>query len=98
VVPVALTMRAFRDLSDRSSRGETVDSKDIEKHRNDVLRLLHIVIAEPIDAVPHIVRHDAARFAAMAHEEPPDVRNLPLVFGSFEEARTVLEVLFGPAS
>ncbi len=75
-----------------------VDSKDVKKHRNDVLRLLQVVIAEPIVAVPHIVSHDAARFAAMAREEPPDVRNLALVFGSLEEALTVLEVLFGPAS
>ena len=93
---IALKMRAFVDLSDRRSRGEAVDSRDIKKHRSDVLRLLQVVTAEPLDDVPQAVRHDAARFAAMAREDPPDVRNLALVFGSLGEALTVQEALFGP--
>jgi len=49
---VALTMRAFLDLSDRRSRGETVDSTDIEKHRNDVLRRCRRVLITAPDSVP----------------------------------------------
>lgn len=95
---IALKMRAFLDLSDRRSRGESVDAKDIKKHRSDVLRRLQVVTAEPLDDVPQAVRDDAARFAAAAREDPPDVRNLARVFGSLEEALTVLEVLFDPGS
>ena len=95
---VALKMRAFLDLSDRKSRGEAVDAKDIKKHRNDVLRLLQVVTAEPIDSAPDGVREDAARFADMAISDQPDPRNLALVFASLEDALAVLEVLFGAAS
>ena len=95
---VALKMRAFLDLSDRKSRGEAVDTKDIKKHRNDVLRLLQVVTAEPIASAPDGVREDAARFAATARVDQLDPRNLALVFASLEEALAVLEVLFGAAS
>ena len=93
---IALKMRAFLDLHDRRLAGEPVDARDIKKHRSDVLRLLQVVTAEPLDDVPQAIRHDADRFAAMAREDPPDVRNLALVFGSLEEALAVLGVLFGP--
>jgi len=95
---IALKTRAFRDLTDRRLGGGPMDAKDIKKHRSDVLRLLQVVTAEPLDAVPQAVRDDASRFAAMAREDLPDLRNLALVFGSLEEALTVLAVLFGPGS
>lgn len=94
---VALKMRAFLDLSGRKSRGEAVDTKDIKKHRNDALRLLQTVTAEPIASAPNVVREDAARFAAMARVDRPDLRNLELVFDSLEDALSVLETLFGAA-
>ena len=75
-----------------------MDSKDIRKHRSEVLCLLQVVTAEPLDAVPEAVRRDAARFAAMAREDSPDVRNLTLVFSGLEDALAVLEVLFASKS
>ena len=70
----------------------------MRKHRNDVLRLLQVVTAVPIDNTPELVRDDAKRFAAMARGDQQDPRNLGLVFASVEEALTVLEQLFGTAS
>ena len=72
-----------------------MDSKDIKKHRSDVLRLLQVVRAEPLDTVPHVVRSDTARCAVMIREESPAVHNLRLVFGIPEEALGLLEVLYG---
>lgn len=95
---VALKMRAFLDLSDRRNAGEVVDAKDIRKHRNDVLRLLQVVTAVPVDNTPEVVREDAARFAAMARVDHPDLRSLGLVFAGLEDALSVLEVLFGAVS
>ena len=95
---IALKMRAFLDLHDRRLAGEPVDARDMRKHRSDVLRLLQVVTAEPLVDVPQAIRDDAVRFAAMAREDAPDVRNLGLVFGSLEAALTVLEVLFGLGS
>jgi hypothetical protein len=36
---ICLKARAHRELSERKSKGESVDDKDIRKHRNDILRL-----------------------------------------------------------
>lgn len=40
---IVLKAKAWMDLSDRKGRGEAVDSKDVRKHRNDVLRLTAMV-------------------------------------------------------
>ena len=36
---IALKIKAWLDLSERKSNGEQIDSKDIKKHKNDILRL-----------------------------------------------------------
>lgn len=36
---IVLKAKAWLDLSDRKERGEHVDSRDVKKHRNDILRL-----------------------------------------------------------
>ncbi len=35
--------KAFLDLSDRSEKGEKIDSDNIKKHRNDVFRLAQLL-------------------------------------------------------
>jgi hypothetical protein len=55
--------KAFLDLSERRANGETIDTKNIKKHRNDVFRLLQLLpAAETID-LPDGVTADLARFA-----------------------------------
>jgi hypothetical protein len=36
---ICLKARAHREMSDRKAKGESVDEKDIKKHRNDILRI-----------------------------------------------------------
>lgn len=36
---ICLKARAHRELSERKAKGDKIDSKDIAKHRNDILRL-----------------------------------------------------------
>ncbi len=44
---IALKGKAWLDLTRRKVAGEAVDSKDIRKHRGDVLRLWQIIIPQP---------------------------------------------------
>lgn len=37
---VLLKMKAWLDLSERKEKGESIDSKSIKKHKNDILRLI----------------------------------------------------------
>ena len=40
---IPLKAKAFLDLSGRKEKGESIDSRDILKHRNDVFRLMGII-------------------------------------------------------
>jgi hypothetical protein len=60
-VLVPLNARAWLDLTERRARGERVDQRDIDKHRNDVFRLAAIVPGETV-TLPPTVRDDVRRF------------------------------------
>jgi hypothetical protein len=60
-VLVPLKARAWLDLTERRARGERVDQRDIDKHRNDVFRLAAIVPGETAP-LPALVRDDVRRF------------------------------------
>lgn len=63
---VPLKARAWIDLTARQARGERVDSNDIKKHRNDVLRLVQLIPPTVRVALPHSVRADLAVFVERA--------------------------------
>ena len=59
---IPLKARAWLDLTQRKAAGENIDSRDIKKHRNDVLRLYQILSPEiKIDA-PEAMRRDLDTF------------------------------------
>jgi hypothetical protein len=60
-VLVPLKARAWLDLTERRTRGERVDQRDIDKHRNDVFRLAAVLPGDPV-TVPPTVRGDVQRF------------------------------------
>lgn len=60
-VLVPLKARAWLDLTERRARGERVDQRDIDKHRNDVFRLAAVLPGEPV-TLPLTVRDDVERF------------------------------------
>ena len=59
---IPLKARAFLDLTDRSESGETVDSKNIKKHRNDVFRLVQLLPQDASVDVSEPIREDLRRF------------------------------------
>ncbi|MEZ4649359.1 MAG: hypothetical protein R3E97_11385 [Candidatus Eisenbacteria bacterium] len=59
---IPLKARAWLDLTERRHRGERVDSKAIDKHRNDVFRLAGTLPGEPGPEVSLAVRADISRF------------------------------------
>jgi hypothetical protein len=61
---IALKARAWIDLTTRRGRGDRVDLRDIEKHRNDVFRLATILPGTPGSPTAGPVAVDVARFLA----------------------------------
>jgi hypothetical protein len=61
--------RAFLDLSDRSAKGEKIDSKDIKKHRNDVFRLVQLLPGEASIKLGEPIAADLRRFLELAAKD-----------------------------
>lgn len=54
--------RAFLDLMARKAEGQTVDSKDVRKHRNDVFRIMQLLPEGEVQALPAAIRADMSAF------------------------------------
>lgn len=88
---ICLKARAHRELSERKEKGEKIDSKDIVKHRNDILRMAPGLKGnEKIDlgetpkadlekAMGHLRTMDAKQFKDMMGTNFPGVKHKDLI-------------------
>lgn len=84
---IPFKMKAWLDLSERKARGEHVDSKDIKKHKNDVLRLSELLTAATKVSTPSVIFSDLQVFLLKMHDEAIDPKQL----GIASTKETVLE-------
>ncbi len=78
---IPLKARAFLDLNGRRAEGAKVDSKNVEKHKNDVFRLFQILSPGLRVDLPHTVKQDMQRFLIAISREP----DIPLKRFGLEE-------------
>jgi len=63
VLPVIpLKAHAWLDLGERKARGEPVDSKNIRKHANDIIRMSQLLSPESRISAPPKIAEDLGRF------------------------------------
>lgn len=74
---VAFKAKAWLDLSEKQSRGEHVDSRDIKKHRNDILRITSELVLEPCD-LPESVKSDIKAFVDQLEVTDAELKNLKI--------------------
>ncbi len=86
--------KAWIDLSDRKAAGESVDSKNIRKHKNDVFRLTELLdqSQEYLENVPVSVKNDMRTFVERITQEDVDLKQLG-IRGKTKES--ILEQLMG---
>jgi len=76
---IPLKAKAWLDLTARKETGERVDSRDIKKHRSDILRLHQLFSAELRVELPETVKRDLASFLeAMERDESIDLKSLKI--------------------
>ncbi|HNY69991.1 MAG TPA: hypothetical protein PKH14_04315 [Syntrophorhabdus sp.] len=93
---IPLKARAWMDLSDRKNAGESIDERDIRKHRNDVFRLFRILDADQKVAVPDGIKNDLQYFLMkMASEASLDLRNLGIRTTTKKEVLENIRTIFG---
>lgn len=73
-----LKARAWLDLTDRKADGDSIDSKAIKKHKNDVFRMYRIIDPTFAGDVPESIRNDLKKFIARMRNESIDFKTLGL--------------------
>ena len=75
---IPLKARAWLDLNQRKQQGETIDSKNIRKHKNDVFRLYQIAETNKRVSVPANIAKDLQLFFRSMPAEEIDLKSLGL--------------------
>ena len=81
--------KAWLDLKDRSMRGEHVDSRNLKKHRNDIIRMAAELLLERCELQDE-VRNDMERFISEMEMTDQEVKNLRLRGVKAESIRRLL--------
>jgi len=86
---IPFKMYAWLDLKRRKEAGEHVNERDYRKHRNDVFRLLQIVVPDEKITVRGLVKESVEQFLSVIEDEPINVEQLGLMI-SQEDAISIL--------
>jgi hypothetical protein len=72
--------RACLDLTRRKDNGEKIDSRDIKKHKNDVLRLVGLL--SPVDRIvlPKVVWEDMQLFLSKIKNQSTQYERLSAIY------------------
>lgn len=70
--------KAWLDLNDKRNAGMHVDSRDIKKHRNDVLRIAAELLLEDKVELPETVKEDMLLFTKSIQDDSLDLKTLGL--------------------
>lgn len=78
-------IRAWMDLSERKEAGDQIDSRDINKHKNDIFRLLVNISPSVTISVNDEVNEDVNRFIDKISTETVDLKSLGIRNARFED-------------
>lgn len=69
--------KAWLDLNDRNHRGEHIDSRNLKKHRNDIIRIASELVLERCE-LPADVRDDMRIFIEKMNITNQEIKNLKI--------------------
>ncbi len=76
---IALKCKAYVEMTERKSKGEQIDSRDIAKHKNDVFRLLSMLSADVVYNTPIALQEDMRLFIKQVQEELPNAQFFKMI-------------------
>ena len=92
---ILFKMKAWLDLSERKQNGESVDSKNIKKHKNDVLRLAAVIDPETRLSIDGQVKKDVLQYITEAENDPIDSKTLGLTGVNYQDLINRLKSCYG---
>lgn len=87
---IPLKAKAWLDLSERKSRGQHIDDKDIRKHKNDVIRLASLLSGSEKCELTKTVKQDMLAFLEKLRQDPVDLKSLKITGIRFDDILDVL--------
>lgn len=69
---ICLKAKAYLDLCNRKNEGEQIDSRNIEKHKKDVIRLAALIPSEKRFELPESLLKDVADFCEAINDSLPN--------------------------
>ena len=79
----------------RKALGEKVDSRDIKKHKKDILRITAELMLEKIEDLPEMVNTDIHSFFNSLEQEPFEKESLKEYGLENEDVVNLLNQIFG---
>jgi hypothetical protein len=92
---IPLKAAAWLDLTTRRERGEDVDSKDIKKHRNDVVRLYQLIAPATRVELPRKIAEDLSTFLERAFNDDFKPRSVGVRGATIAEVVATLRDVYG---
>lgn len=83
--------KAWLDLRERKAKGETVDTKNIRKHKNDIFRLAQLITANTRKQLDNEIIKDMKLFLDAIQKESFDLKSLGIRGVNFE---SVIKLLY----
>lgn len=75
---IPFKMKAWSDLNERKESGEKVDSKNIKKHKNDILKISQLLSPAQRVEVSDSIKDDMRTFIASIGDDTIDMKSLGL--------------------
>ena len=92
---ILFKMKAWVDLTARKASGERIDSRDIKKHRNDVIRLASVMDAATTLSISDEIRADVQKYLEETESVPADMKSLGLRGISYAETVARIRNCYG---
>lgn len=87
--------KAWLDLKERKERGNHVDSCDIKKHKNDVIRLSMLLVPDNKIEVPDMIKNDLSQFIQSIDKEDINLKQLGILNIDKKDFILLLSEIYG---
>jgi hypothetical protein len=92
---IPLKARAYADLKERRSKGASVDSKSVSKHKNDIFRLSQIMVPTALIGLPASIAEDLRECLSALRGEAIDLKALGIRGQTVNGIIDALETCYG---
>lgn len=83
------------DLKERKERVNHVDSRDIKKHKNDIIRLSMLLVLDNKIEIPDMIKNDLSQFIQNKDKEDINLKQLGILSIDKKDFMLLLSKIYG---